>query len=233
MRIMDEMLRASVLVMSLLNAPAPVQEPKQDNWLGSDKAKHVWMSYVTTAFTFAAVYSIEDDTDLALTVAVPVAAVVGIGKETFDRRRGERFSLKDLVADAAGIAAGLLPAARGALMELLVITIIAVVAFALVLIPLFRRGPRGDDEREFGGGARTDAAFVPIGAGPATPIADVTEQDGREVAVDDVEREVLRYRTAVRAGTICRKCGQANPADSLFCFECGAQLQRADAKEFE
>jgi len=104
---MDEMLRTSVLVMSLLNAPAPpVQEPKADNWLGSDKARHVWMSYVTTAFTFAAVYSIEDDKDLALTVAIPAAAVVGIGKETYDRRRGERFSLKDLVADAVGIAAG-------------------------------------------------------------------------------------------------------------------------------
>ena len=105
MHTMDEMLRTSVLVMSLLNTPAPVQEPKQDSWFGSDKARHVWMSYVTTAFTFAAVYSIEDDTDLALTVAVPVGALVGIGKETFDRRRGERFSLKDLVADAVGVAA--------------------------------------------------------------------------------------------------------------------------------
>ena len=120
-------------------------------------------------------------------------------------------------------------------MELLVITIIAVVAFGLVLIPLFRRGPRGDDEREFGAGnvPAASAALTPIAGGPATPLADVTEDDGREVAADDVEREVMRYRTAVRAGTICRKCGQANPADSLFCFECGAQLQRGDAKEFE
>ena len=118
-------------------------------------------------------------------------------------------------------------------MELLVITIVAVVAFALVLIPLFRRGPRGDDEREFGSGTRREAPPAPMGAGPATPLADVTAHAGREVAADDVEREVLRYRTAVRAGTICRKCGQANPADSLFCFKCRAQLQRADAKEFE
>ena len=118
-------------------------------------------------------------------------------------------------------------------MELLVIAIIAVAAFALVLIPLFRRGPRGDEEREFSVDARSNATFAPLGAGPATALADVTEHEGHTVAVDDIEREVLRYRTAVRAGTICRKCGQANPADSLFCFECGAQLQRADAKEFE
>jgi hypothetical protein len=118
-------------------------------------------------------------------------------------------------------------------MELLVIAVIAVAAFALVLIPLFRRGPRGDDEREFSTEARSTAAFAPIGAGPVAPLADVAEPDAHVLAVDDIEREVLRYRSAVRAGTMCGKCGQANPADSLFCFECGAQLQRADAKEFE
>jgi ribosomal protein L40E len=113
-------------------------------------------------------------------------------------------------------------------MEMAVITFIAVIAFAAVLYPLFRRAPRDDDEREFGSGG-VGATLAPSGAGAATSHADALPPD----AMNDIEREVLRYRTAVRAGTVCRKCGQANPADSRFCFECGAQLARADAKEFE
>ena len=102
---MDELLRTSVLVMTLLNAPAPVQEPKQDRWLGSDKARHVWMSYAATAFTYAAVRSADQDRDVALTIAVPAGVIAGVGKELYDRSRGERFSTRDLVADAIGIAA--------------------------------------------------------------------------------------------------------------------------------
>lgn len=117
-------------------------------------------------------------------------------------------------------------------MEMAVITLIALLAFAAVLYPLFKRGPAGDDEREFGMGS-DDGALAPMAAGPATPLADVTTHDEPAAGGDDIEREVLRYRVAVRAGTVCRKCGQANPADSAFCFECGARLARADAKEFE
>jgi uncharacterized protein YfiM (DUF2279 family) len=102
---MDELLRTSVLVMALLHAPVSVQEPKQDKWLGSDKARHVWMSYAATAFTYAAVRAADQDRELALTIAVPAGAVAGIGKELYDRSRGERFSTRDLVADAIGIAA--------------------------------------------------------------------------------------------------------------------------------
>ena len=40
-----------------------------------------------------------------------------------------------------------------------------------------------------------------------------------------VEQEVVRYREALRAGTICVRCGQANPAGSRFCGDCGRPLR--------
>jgi hypothetical protein len=43
----------------------------------------------------------------------------------------------------------------------------------------------------------------------------------------------MRYREALRANTVCRRCGQANPAGSRYCFECGSTLAAADAEEFE
>lgn len=103
-------------------------------------------------------------------------------------------------------------------MEMLIIATVVVLAFAAVLIPLMRRRTAVDDDREFGGSAATPA--------PAAPPRDT-------IADDELELEIERYRAAVRAGTVCAKCGQANPADSLFCFECGARLPLADAKEFE
>ena len=122
-------------------------------------------------------------------------------------------------------------------MEMLIITLVVMIAFAAVLIPLFRRGTSAADEQEFD---TTDApvddvsavSIPPMAAGPATPTVDTTDHP-QQYDEDELELEVQRYRTAVRAGTVCRKCGQANPADSAFCFECGARLAGPDAKEFE
>jgi ribosomal protein L40E len=126
-------------------------------------------------------------------------------------------------------------------MEMLVIAVIAVAAFAAVLVPLFRRRGDGADPAEFDdapAGPATRAAPVPPAGDtdaaantPATAAADPTADV--PLSGDDIELEVQRYRTALRAGTICRKCGQANPADSAFCFECGERLPRDEAKEFE
>lgn len=125
-------------------------------------------------------------------------------------------------------------------MELLVIAVIALVAFAAVLIPLFRTKPGGDDSEFTVADTRLapqqplpDPALAPMASGPVPAAADLTPHETEFQTEDDVEREILRYRAAVRAGTLCRRCGQANPADSAFCFECGAALPRADAKEFE
>jgi ribosomal protein L40E len=119
-------------------------------------------------------------------------------------------------------------------MEMLIIGIIAIAAFAAVLFPLFRRRPGFGDETEFENipPARTEPRPGDAAADPDP--ADPTAVAGARVSGDDaLEAEVRRYRDAVRAGTVCRKCGQANPGNSAFCFECGARLPLADAKEFE
>lgn len=131
-------------------------------------------------------------------------------------------------------------------MEMLVIGLVALAAFTAVLIPLFRRRPGIGDEKEFenipsaasGEGESRDAATA---ADTARPGADGVAPAGmdpgiataRGAAEEHVEAEVLRYREAVRAGTVCRKCGQANPAGSAYCYECGSRLPLTDAQEFE
>jgi hypothetical protein len=218
-------------------------------------------------------------------------------------------------------------------MEMLVIAVVAVLAFAVVLVPLFRRGTRSpSDAREFDDGqpapaakkraagaggsaagpgagkraggakaprkgaadvagaagaasrtaraeqaardergepqerdsatphaplsppeadpARGEGVVPPMAAGPATPVAppgatapdappeptvpDAAARASRQPAPKDpLEREVARYREALRAGTICGRCGEANPPGSRFCGECGGGLDGSeDSSEF-
>lgn len=76
-----------------------------DAWLGSDKFVHAGMSWAVAAFAYAGLRLAGADGDAGLTIALPVAAAAGVGKELHDRRRGGRFSVRDLVADAVGIGA--------------------------------------------------------------------------------------------------------------------------------
>lgn len=102
-------------------------------------------------------------------------------------------------------------------MEMLVIATVVILAFGAVLTPLMRR--RGDTPDEFA--AEGDAqANTDVPTSPAI---------GTQ---DDVDAEIMRYRAAVGAGTVCRKCGQANPPGSRFCYECGHRLPGADAREW-
>lgn len=95
-----------VLRPRVLQSPVPQRavEVAQDAWLGSDKFTHIAMSFATTSFAFAAASALADDAGDALVIAVPIGAVAGVGKEILDRRRGGVFSLKDLAADAIGVA---------------------------------------------------------------------------------------------------------------------------------
>lgn len=124
-------------------------------------------------------------------------------------------------------------------MEMLVIAVVAIVAFAAVLLPLLRRGGnRVADEREFDAGTPADgpvgeAAASPGEAGATTVAAPVATDEVRNDAGDElIERDVLRYREALRAGTLCARCGQANPPGSAYCSDCGKRLPLTDAKEF-
>lgn len=45
---------------------------------------------------------------------------------------------------------------------------------------------------------------------------------------DALDADVARYREALRAGTVCRRCRAANPAGSRYCSECGQELGPAE-----
>lgn len=65
-----------------------------------------------------------------------------------------------------------------------------------------------------------DAEELPVSA-PAPTGAPRTDAAG---ALSPTEREILRYREARRAGTICQYCNAASPPDSKYCMECGRAL---------
>lgn len=44
---------------------------------------------------------------------------------------------------------------------------------------------------------------------------------------DSLDREVARYREALRAGTVCARCRFASPPGSRFCADCGNRLPGA------
>ena len=46
-----------------------------------------------------------------------------------------------------------------------------------------------------------------------------------DAMADDLEREIAAYRIALRAGTLCDRCGSANVGEALFCATCGARLE--------
>jgi hypothetical protein len=41
----------------------------------------------------------------------------------------------------------------------------------------------------------------------------------------ELDADVTRYREALRAGTVCPRCRQANSPGSRFCAECGRDLE--------
>jgi hypothetical protein len=88
-------------------------------------------------------------------------------------------------------------------MEWTVLILLGGLIVALVLAPFFSRQPHAYD---WDGTGATDR---------------------RAQRTAEIEAEVLRYRDALRAGTICTRCGQANPAGSRFCGECGRALPNA------
>lgn len=93
-----------------LSAPAlsaPAQDPA-DPWFGQDKVRHALHSYAAVAFGHAMGTAAGLEADAALGGAIVVAAALGVAKEVVDRRRGGRFSVRDLVWDALGIGVGAL-----------------------------------------------------------------------------------------------------------------------------
>lgn len=85
-------------------------------------------------------------------------------------------------------------------MEFIVLAILGLAVAVFVLIPLRNREP---------------AHYDWDGTG-----ADTRREERRSA----IEAEVLRYRQALRAGTLCTHCGLANEPASRFCGQCGRPL---------
>ena len=81
--------------------------PEADAWLGEDKLMHFAMSYMITAGSFGAARLVTDK-DASLATGIALGAAAGILKEIYDKRDSRRFSVRDLLWDAAGITAGVL-----------------------------------------------------------------------------------------------------------------------------
>lgn len=92
-------------------ARADSLRPPPDDWLGYDKGLHVGASFL---LTLSAQYVLTDKGGLSNGRALPLAAgtalALGVAKEVADSRRAAfpLFSLRDLVADVLGVAAGAL-----------------------------------------------------------------------------------------------------------------------------
>lgn len=53
----------------------------------------------------------------------------------------------------------------------------------------------------------------------------------QDALADDLEREIAAYRTALRAGTLCDRCGSPNVGAALFCGSCGMRLEKERGEE--
>lgn len=92
-------------------ARTPGRPPPRDRWIAMDKAKHLGGSaLLTLSAQYVLVVKSGWTRDDALPLSVGTAASIGLAKELYDRYAGPTrfFSTKDLVADALGIALGVL-----------------------------------------------------------------------------------------------------------------------------
>jgi len=86
-------------------AVSPADTLPPDRWLAPDKPAHVFAGYFAAGATWGAADRLGADRSERRAAALASGIGAGILKEAFDRWvQDERFSWKDLVADAAGIA---------------------------------------------------------------------------------------------------------------------------------
>jgi uncharacterized protein YfiM (DUF2279 family) len=97
------MIRELVFVFTLHRGPQ--EHPGGDRWFSADKAKHFFLASFVQSAAFGTLNASGLDRRTSFIGASAVSIGVSLGKEIADRRRGGRFSARDLVWDAAGIAA--------------------------------------------------------------------------------------------------------------------------------
>ena len=90
-------------------------------------------------------------------------------------------------------------------MDIAIVLVLIAVAIGAVMWPLLRRDAGAPDPADAAGAAPNGLTF------------------------DEIDREVARYRDALRAGTVCGRSAQPNPPGSRFCSDYGRPLRAAAA----
>lgn len=93
---------AVLLCVSLFTGGSP-----GDRWLGVDKVKHFFASFVVTSLSASGARAAGLSAEQSLAAGVGIGTGVGVWKEIRDHRQpGETASFRDLVWDGVGVAAG-------------------------------------------------------------------------------------------------------------------------------
>jgi uncharacterized protein YfiM (DUF2279 family) len=96
-----------------LSLPVQGKTPPPDRWIGEDKWKHFFTSFVATSLSATAARAAGLKPEQSAYVGAGVGGGFGVWKELRDRRTpGQTASFRDLVWDAAGIGAGTVVALR-------------------------------------------------------------------------------------------------------------------------
>ena len=93
-------MRAALVGLLLIGPP--------DHWFGVDKVKHFVVSALAQSVTFGLLQYGGVRPPAAVAGSLAAGAALGVGRELHDRRTKGLFSRRDLVWDAAGLAAGAL-----------------------------------------------------------------------------------------------------------------------------
>lgn len=94
------------LVFSLWSGPSPVPASPGDRWFGPDKLLHFTTSALIQSVTHSVLRSRGVNYANASWSAAGVTAAAGVGKELWDLKRHDDFSLRDLTWDGIGGATG-------------------------------------------------------------------------------------------------------------------------------
>lgn len=102
-------MRALILVFSLWMPGGAVGggavRAGRDSWISRDKLEHFFVSAFVQSVSYSALRTAHASREDALVGASAITMGVGVGKEVYDLRSGESFSVRDLAWDAAGAGA--------------------------------------------------------------------------------------------------------------------------------
>lgn len=93
-------------VQSMAN---PQGKPSLDRWFSQDKFLHFSACAAISGLTYhVSLHRFEEDIHRGRVYSVSITALIGIGKELYDKKRKNHFSWKDLFWDGLGIGVGYL-----------------------------------------------------------------------------------------------------------------------------